>query len=173
MSAYSHKRTFDVTTFRTFEHFTRGQLTATHRRFRSIRCSHRQADMLRGRRLVEQALQLDENYAAAWDLLGWSHLIDAYNGWSETADESLDLAMSAANRARSIDDSNPGTLALLAFIHLSLRKYDEAFDFGERALTLGPNNSFVAGIAANVALYCNRPEDMVVLLNKAMRLCPI
>ena len=135
--------------------------------------SHRQADMLRGRRLVEQALQLDENYAAAWDLLGWSHLIDAYNGWSETADESLDLAMSAANRARSIDDSNPGTFSLLAFIHLSLRKYDEAFDFGERALTLGPNNSFVAGIAANVALYCNRPEDMVVLLNKAMRLCPI
>jgi predicted Zn-dependent protease len=40
-------------------------------------------------------------------------------------------------------------------------------------MTLGPNNSVVAALAANVALYCNRPQDGVMLLKKAMRLCPI
>jgi tetratricopeptide (TPR) repeat protein len=135
--------------------------------------SHRKADVLRGRHLAEQALQLDEHYAAAWTLLGWSHYVEAFNGWSENPEASLNLAMSAAIRARSIDDSNPNTLSLLAFIHLSLRKYDEASDFVEKAMTLGPSNSFVAGVAANVALFCNRPQDMVVLLKKAMRLCPI
>ncbi len=40
-------------------------------------------------------------------------------------------------------------------------------------MTLGPNNSFVAAVAANVALFCNRPQDAVMLLKKAMRLCPI
>jgi adenylate cyclase len=135
--------------------------------------SHRKSDVLRGRHLAEQALQLDEHYAAAWTLLGWSHWVEAFNGWSETPDGSLDLAMSAATRARSIDDSNPDTLALFAFINLSRRNYDQAFDLVERAMTLGPNNSVVAALAANVALYCNRPQDGVMLLKKAMRLCPI
>ncbi len=38
---------------------------------------------------------------------------------------------------------------------------------------LGPNNSFVLGVASDVAMFCNKPGDMIVLLNKAMRLCPI
>jgi len=29
------------------------------------------------------------------------------------------------------------------------------------------------GVASDVALFCDRPHDMIVLLNKAMRLCPI
>jgi adenylate cyclase len=106
-------------------------------------------------------------------MLGLSHYEDAFNGWTDTPDASLDLALEAAERSRSIDDSNPDTLAILAFIHLSLRKYDEASELGERALLLGPNNSFVAGCAANVALFCNRPHEMAALLKKAMRLCPI
>ena len=40
-------------------------------------------------------------------------------------------------------------------------------------MLLGPNNSFVVGVASDVALFCDRPHDMIELLNKAMRLCPI
>jgi adenylate cyclase len=135
--------------------------------------SHRKADVLRGRHLAEQALQLDEHYAAAWTFLAWPHQLEVWSGWSQTPDLSLDIALDATQRALSIDDSNPKPFSLLAFIHLSLRKYDDASDLVEKAMALGPNNSFVAGVAANVALFCNRPQDMVVLLKKAMRLCPI
>ena len=86
---------------------------------------------------------------------------------------SLGLALDAASRSRAIDDSNPDTFALLTWIHLSLRKYDQAFDLAQQAMALGPNNSFVVGVASDVALFCDRPHDMIVLLNKAMRLCPI
>ena len=41
---------------------------------------------------------------------------------------------------------------MLAFLHLSLRKFDEAFDFSERAMALGPNNSFAAGVAVSKCL---------------------
>ena len=75
--------------------------------------------------------------------------------------------------ALCIDDSNAEAYALLTFIHLSMRDYDKAFEFGEKALMLGPNNSFVHGVASNVALFCNRPQEMAALLKKAMRLCPI
>ncbi len=135
--------------------------------------SHRRENLLKARCLAGQALQLDEHYATAWTLLGWSHWEEAFNGWSEDPDASLDLAMDAVSHSQSIDDSDPVTLALLALIHLSLRKYDEAFDFGEKAMAQGPSNSFVAGVAAQVPLYCNRPRDQLALLKKAMRLCPI
>jgi len=53
-------------------------------------------------------------------------------------------------------------LRVIAFIQLSLRDYDQAFEFGQKAMTLGSNNSLAAGVAANVGLYCNRPQEMVV-----------
>ena len=135
--------------------------------------SHRKEHILMGRRLAEQALLLDKNYAAAWTMLGLAHWEEAFGGWSENPEASLNLAMDAAAHSQSIDDSNPDTYALLTWIHLSLRKYDQAFDLAQQAMVLGPNNSFVVGVASDVAMFCNRPHDMIVLLNKAMRLCPI
>lgn len=135
--------------------------------------SHRRIDVLPARRLAERALQLDKNYASAWALLGWAHWTEAFNGWTDNPAAKLDLALDALNRAWAIDDSNPDTLALLAFLHLSLKKYGEARQFIEKAMTLGPNNSFAFAVAANVELYCNRPEVMVPLLKRAIRLSPI
>jgi adenylate cyclase len=134
---------------------------------------HRKEHILMGRRLSEQALLLDKNYAAAWTMLGFSHWEEAFNGWSENPEASLNHAIDAAAVSQSIDDSNPDTYALLAWIHLSLRKYNQAFDLAKQAMVLGPNNSFVVGVASDVALFCDRPHDMILLLNKAMRLCPI
>ena len=135
--------------------------------------SHRKEHILMGRRLAEQALLLDKNYGAAWAMLGLSHWEEAFNGWSENPEASLNLAIDAAAVSQSIDDSNPDTYALLTWIHLSLREYDQASDFAQQGMLLGPNNSFVVGVASDVAMFCDRPDDMIVLLNKAMRLCPI
>jgi adenylate cyclase len=135
--------------------------------------SHRKDHILMGRRLAEQALALDKNYAAAWTMLGLSHWEEAFNGWSENLEASLNLAIDAAAISQSIDNSNPDTYALLTWIHLSLREYDQASDFAQQGMLLGPNNSFVVGVASDVAMFCDRPDDMIVLLNKAMRLCPI
>jgi TolB-like protein len=135
--------------------------------------SHRRTDLLPARRLAKRALQFDDNYASAWAMLGWSYWNEAFNGWTEDPDAALDLALDAMQRAHAIDSSNSDTLALLAFLHLSLRKYDEAHRFIESAMALGPNNSFAPAVAANIALFCNKPHDMVPLLKKAMRLCPI
>jgi tetratricopeptide (TPR) repeat protein len=82
-------------------------------------------------------LLLDRNYAAAWTILGLVLWEEAFNGWSENPEASLNLAIDAAARSRSIDDSNPDTYALLTWIHLSLRKYDEAFELAEQAMALG------------------------------------
>ena len=135
--------------------------------------SHQREQVLLSRSLAEQALKLDENYAEAWTMLGLSHWEDVFNGWSDSPNSSLNLALDSAEHARSIDASDPNTYALLTWIHLTLRKYDQASALAQQAMTLGPSNSFVTAVASDVALFCNRPKEMVVLLNKAMRLCPI
>jgi adenylate cyclase len=135
--------------------------------------SHRREETLKARRLAEQALALDDGFAAAWTFLGDSYWQEVFGGWSEDPEHSLGLALDAMIRSRTIDDSNPDTFGMLAFLHLSLRKYEEAYAFAQQSLALGPSNSLSAAVAANVALYCDRPDDMVVLLKKAMRLCPI
>jgi len=135
--------------------------------------SHQRENVLISRQLAEQALQLDKNYAEAWTMLGLSHWEEAFNGWSEDPAASLDLALDAVSRSRAIDDSIPDTFAALAWVHLSLRKYDQAFDLAQQAMALGPSNSFVTGVASDVAMFCNRPHEMAALLNKAIRLCPI
>lgn len=135
--------------------------------------SHQKEKVLVSRRLAEQALKLDETYAEAWTMLGLSHWEEVFNGWSEDAGASLDLALDAVSHARAIDEANPDTLAALAWIYLSLRDYDEAFGMAQQALALGPNNSFVTGVASDVAMFCNRPRETATLLKKAIRLCPI
>jgi TolB-like protein len=135
--------------------------------------THRREETLKARRLAKQALGLDDGYAAAWAFLGESHWQEVFGGWSEDPEHSLGLALDAMNRSRNIDDGDPDTFGHLAFLHLSLHKYEEAHAFAQQSLALGPSNSHSAAVAANVALYCNQPDDMVVLLKKAMRLCPI
>ncbi|HEX6117862.1 MAG TPA: adenylate/guanylate cyclase domain-containing protein [Dongiaceae bacterium] len=135
--------------------------------------SHLRSDFLPARRLAERALQLDPNYAAAWAMLGWSYWNEVFNGWTDDPGATLSRALEALERARSIDHANPDTLALLAFAHISLKKYDEAFELAEQAMLHGPNNSFARAVAANVALFTNRPHEMISLLQTAMRLCPI
>jgi len=135
--------------------------------------SHRRVDVVPARRLAERALQCDPDYAAAWTMLGWSYWNEAFNGWTDDPDSALEKAKEAMERARSIDPLDPFTLTLLAFLHLSLRKHDEASSFIEQAIALDPNNAFAHGVAANVALYRCRPQEMIPLLKRAMRLCPI
>ena len=135
--------------------------------------THRWEPTVKARQLAKQALAHDDGYAAAWTFLGASHWQEAFNGWSTDPESSYNLALDALNRAHSIDDTNSDVYAHLAFLYLSLQKFEEASDLAERSLALGPSNSLSAATAANVALFDNRPDDMVILLEKAMRLCPI
>ncbi len=135
---------------------------------------HHWEDTHEGRRLLERALRLDENYAAAWSMLGTTHWEDAVNaGWSDSRERSLALALEANDRAHAIDPSGPGTLADRALIQQSLQNHDEALALSQKAVALAPNHSQAAALAALIASYCGEPQDAVDLVEKAIRLCPI
>ncbi len=135
--------------------------------------SHRRTENHLAKPMAEQALKLDPDYASAWAMLGWSHWNDAFNLWSDDPDRSMARSLEALNRSLALNGTSSETLALLAFLHLSLRNFDQAQDYVERAMTLGPNYSFAAGVAANVELFRGRPQNMERLIKRAIRLSPV
>jgi TolB-like protein len=57
-------------------------------------------DNMLGRKLYEEAIELNPEYASAYTLLGWTYHHDVSFGWSESPDESLKKAEELANKAR-------------------------------------------------------------------------
>jgi adenylate cyclase len=135
--------------------------------------NHDKEDTAKARCLIDKALETDEHYAVAHTYMGWAYWMEAHNGWTDTPERSLDLALKAVRRAQAIDPDNVEVHPLLAMIQISNRDYDQAEEETEKATSLGPNNSKAFGIAAVVANFCGNPAQAVTLMKQAMRLCPV
>ncbi len=129
-------------------------------------------DNARARELLLQATQLDPKYPGSWILLGWTHLVDAQYGWSNSPSHSLSRSFELAQEALGQDDTSPDTYALLGTIHRIRRDHDKAVALGEKAVDLSPNHSLAIALLANTLTYSGRPKDAIALLRKAMRLSP-
>jgi len=85
--------------------------------------AHHKQSIQKGRRLLEQAIALDESYALAWASLAEAHWKDARHGWSASSERSLELAVEANDRALALDPENAGFLAIHSLLLTSLRKF--------------------------------------------------
>ena len=135
--------------------------------------NHRRSEMSRAKFLVEEALERDPNYAWAWASRGWLHWEDGFNAWSEDPQRSLEIAMESAERSVAIDPDNPEALALISFVLLSQRKFDQARAASARSLAKGAGYWMTLAVAANIEIYAGDPEMAMNLTRRAMRLCPI
>ena len=125
------------------------------------------------RKLLDEALQLDPNYAAAWVWLGHTYRRDVRFLWASAPDESLAKAAECAERARALDDNYSELHGLLGFIHLIRGEYDAAIESCERAVALNPNGASVTAFLGLVFNWAGRPEEALNLAQKAMRFSPL
>jgi adenylate cyclase len=121
------------------------------------------------RKLTEEAITLDPEYADAYLTMSIVHLMDIMYGTSESLDESLRPAEQMGLKAISLRGSYANARAHLGRIYLTKRQYDKAISVGERAVMLNPNSAFVNAALAFSLGYAGRPEDAIVLYNKAIR----
>jgi adenylate cyclase len=91
-------------------------------------------DNTRARQLLEQAVQLDPNYAYAWTLLAWTHFVDVKLGFGNTPSESLKQAVELATKASALDDTLPDVHSLWNTLYLVQRQYDKAVAEGEKSI---------------------------------------
>jgi adenylate cyclase len=125
-----------------------------------------------GRQLYQEAIALDPEYADAYSLLGYTHLWDAWRGYSKSPQESLGLAEEFAQKAIDLDSSISSPHCLLTFIYLAKRQYEKALAKAEQAFALDPNNP-ETNIALGMTLQIiGRPGEAIALYEKVMRLNP-
>jgi adenylate cyclase len=125
------------------------------------------------RALLQRAIALDPDYAAAHAVLALSHVIDYANGFSDDPEQSLRLGLQTAQRAVEIDDADPlAHFARCAALMWS-RDLDGARAEAERGLALAPNNAEGLRVIAHVQVFSGEAESALGNLDAYMERDPL
>jgi adenylate cyclase len=130
------------------------------------------ASLYDARRLLEQSLAIDPDYARAAAMLSWTHL----NAFNEPFDgdylspAALDRALELAETAVHLDARLPQAHAQLGHVLVYKRRLDAAIAEFERAFALNPN--FFDPRFALVLIYAGEPARAIEVLEANIRLDP-
>jgi adenylate cyclase len=125
------------------------------------------------RRLSEEALAIDPNYAAAYLYLGSTHFMDVILGSSKSPKESLKLAFEALTKAKKLDDSYAAAYSALGFIYVMKKQYDKGMAECERAVALEPNSAIALIWMSLVLTLSGNHQEAVQPAEKSLRLNPM
>jgi adenylate cyclase len=134
---------------------------------------HGRGDNDEARRLAERALLLDPGYANAWVLSGYTHFEDSMWGWSSSRETSISTALEAANRAIELQELNPESYVLLAWVKCELAEFDEAVDVARKAVSLAPNHASNVSMLAGILGRAGEHQESEQQMRRAIRLSPI
>ena len=124
------------------------------------------------RRLFEQSLAIDPDYARAAAALSQTHLLAYYEPYDGDylSPAALDRALELAETAVRLDAHLPQARAQLGFVLLTKRQHDAAIAEFERAFALNPN--FIDHRYAYVLICAGEPARAIEVLEANMRLDP-
>ncbi len=124
------------------------------------------------RSMFERAVELDPKFAAACAWLAASHLADAINNWSESAERSVSLHAQTARRAVLLDEQDSFAHVQLGMAHLWARQHELAIAEAEKAIALDPNLAHARFDLAWALHFAGRSEEALGVLEDAVRLDP-
>jgi adenylate cyclase len=125
------------------------------------------------KRLLEEAVRLDPNYALAHIDLSCALAADVWLGASDSPPETLAQAMKEAQRAVELDGSSAEAQAAVSYVFLLLHQHDKAIAAAERAMRLNPNSLYAIVALAVSMIYSFRCEETLPWLRQAIRLDPL
>lgn len=124
------------------------------------------------RQMFERAIELDPKFSGAYAALGWTYLAEWLWGWTQDPQAPV-RAFELVQKAISLDDSLAGAYRVLAMIYLwKDRQHEQAIATAEKAMALDPNNASGYGILSETLKFAGRPEEVIALMDKAIRLNP-
>lgn len=138
----------------------------------SLAESHVQDDAMVAKKLLNRALELDSNYAAAWALLGWVYWEESVWEWSAEPEIAMQMAFEAAQKSVTVDPHFPNGYSLLGHIYLSRGDSKKAIVMNEKAVELAPSDSDAMALLANVLIDLGRIKEGIQKIQRAIRLCP-
>ena len=125
----------------------------------------------RARKLLEQAVALDPDYASAWAQLAWMDAIHAGFGWVERPDEALKRAEDGIAKALSLDDQLPMAHMVKGLIHLTRREFEDAVSEGETAVAMEASGDAIMMLARYLK-DAGRVDDALRVMTRGLRVMP-
>jgi adenylate cyclase len=129
-------------------------------------------DMTKAQQLFQQVHQLDANFATAYSFRSYSHYLDTMLGFTETPDESLELAYKAAKHALALDDHDPAAYFALGRVCMMQGKLDDSVAELSRAVELSPSFALAHHGLGFALVLSGQVEEGAEELDKAIRLSP-
>ncbi|MBE9533458.1 MAG: tetratricopeptide repeat protein, partial [Proteobacteria bacterium] len=139
---------------------------------RALAFRYSEQDIMAAKRLLEEAIALDPNYASAYRAMAGTHLVDAVMGFTKSPKDSIKKAIGLAKKAIELDQSMASAYALLGFIFAKARQYDLGISEAQKAVELDPNCADCYAHLGVALHYAGRAEEAVPNLEKAIRLNP-
>ena len=130
------------------------------------------ADNQRAKRILEETIGLDPNYAMGYRALGGVHMLEVWLGTTKAPKESLRKATELCRKALVLDESLGTAHALLGHIYILMRDYEKGIEEGQKAVELEPNMADSYAYLGMDLTFADNPEEAVKMLKKAVRLNP-
>ena len=127
---------------------------------------------IKARQLAKGAIALDSNYALAYNVLGYTHILDIWLGLSKSPKESIKRAIELHKKAIAMDSSLAQAHASLGYSLVMARQYNQAIAEGEKALALDPNSAGILYRYAVILTWAGRYKEAIPFYKEALRLNP-
>ena len=134
---------------------------------------YNEKDNKQAQQFYKEAINIDENFALAYAMLGATHIFDLLFRWSESPIQSFEQAEKCAEKTLALNDSLDLAYLASGFIKLFKRQHDEAINDGQRAITLNPNGAEAHALFGYILNMSGETDLAINYLKRAFRLNPI
>lgn len=122
--------------------------------------------------LLNRAIQLDPNYAAAYSALAETYHTSASMGWTEAPAASLNRAAELASKALSLSDLDVRARIILGRIHLFYRRYEQTRAEIDKAIAINPSDAHALAARGNILVWLGQTDAAIEALELAERIDP-
>lgn len=125
------------------------------------------------RSLLEQAIELDPGYAAAYAYLAFSFCIESDSPWGISRHEAIESAATYARKAVSLDNFDSDAHAAMGEAYTKQRKFELAETHLDRAIECNPNDYNAFCVKSWLLSFIGRASDVMVCGANALHLNPL
>ena len=126
-----------------------------------------------GRRLLERAIELDPEYAAAYACLASSWCVEVDAPWCTSRQEALERAIDCARKAVDLDGFDSNAHVAMGTAYLYQKKFDLAEVHLNRAIECNPNEYGAFCVKSWLLALSGRASEVMICGTTALRLNPL
>jgi adenylate cyclase len=132
-----------------------------------------EGDSQQARSLAQEAISLDPEYGAAYQLLARTYLDDVWYYRVKSATKSLDTAEQLALKSIELSGENSTAHEIFCSVYYLRRQYDQAITECQKAIDLSPNSAEANYRYGHALRWAGRFDESITFIKKAIRLNPV